>query len=159
MVLGVFLSACGNGGDTSDANRPPAQPDAYISTDSGVYTAVVSGQTANFQLAATYTNRGDTPVYVVVCGEDLPFHKWQKYIDGRWQNIEAIVGYSCASELNPLEITSQETLTKQFIVSFDLPYELKGFYRLVWESVTGESNVEATPIAEEQRVSNFFEIQ
>lgn len=159
-ALVLMLSAC----DLEDESRPvsstpPQISEPYLITDSSLYTPNVTGQIADFDLTATFTNLQENPIYVATCGADLPFHVWQKYIDGSWQVVNEVLEYACASELQLNELAPQETLTKNFRVYFEMPYELTGFYRLQWTSVFPEANINAKPVSEGQRVSNYFEIK
>lgn len=160
LALVLLLNSCGSGSEVQNTpNAPPPTTETYINTDSTLYTPTVTAQTADFNLTATYVNRQQNPIYVGICGDDLPFHSLQKYTSDGWRDVREAVGYGCASELQLNELAPQEELTKSFYVSFDMPYELPGFYRLQWTSVFSEADINAVPISPEQRVSNYFEIK
>lgn len=160
LALVLVLGACGSGdGVQNTSGAPPPSTETYITTDSNLYTPIVAAQNAGFNLTATFTNRQQTPVYVATCGSDLPFHVLQKYINNVWRDVREAVGYGCASELQFNGLALQEKLTKNFYISFDMPYELPGFYRLQWTSVFSGADVNAAPVDEGQRVSNYFEIK
>lgn len=160
LVLTLTLNACGSGNSVQNTpDVPPPMVEAYLTTDSASYTPSVTAQTADFTLTATFVNRRENPIYVATCGNDLPLHVLQKYIDGKWRDVSETVEYGCASELQLNEIASQGELAKTFRIFFDMPYDLPGFYRLQWTSVFSEADVNALPVGIEQRVSSSFEIK
>lgn len=154
LILG--LNSCDTGNTTSENSVTPPTSNAFIQTDKEIYTPVITPSTAYFDLEATYKNKQDKAIYVATCGDDLPLHKWEKYNGKTWEKTDAIVEYGCASELKSDEIVPGGKFVKEFYVSFDLPYDVEGFYRLNWLGVTENSDVN---LSENYRISNAFEVK
>lgn len=139
-----LLGACSR----TDPAIPPAT-NASIETDQQVYTYT---EGATIKVTATYVNRQPNPVYVPVCGEDLPFHHWEKYENEKWRGEDSATGYGCASELITNAIAPGSRLTKRFHLFLPASDDVTGFYRLRWDvtDVPLHPKVEA--------VSNAFEV-
>lgn len=139
-----LLGACSR----IDPATPPAT-NAPIETDQQVYTYT---EGAVIEVVATYVNRQPNPVYVPVCGEDLPFHHWEKYEDKKWRVEDSATGYGCASELITNAIAPGSRLTKRFYLFLPESDDVTDFYRLIWDVTDVPSRPEV------EAVSNAFEI-
>lgn len=156
-MLMIILAACTR--ENAQGFPPDDVADPYISTDATVYASRVEGSDAVFEVTAKFTNRGQIPLYVATCGDDLPLHAWLKRTDEQWQEVEDIVGYACASELKFHMLTPGETFVTSFRAIALLSYEIAGFYKLGWVTVYAEPDPYAKPVPISQRTSNVFEVR
>lgn len=160
IFICVVLNACSQPGNSqTSVDEPPPTDEVYIQTDSPIYTPIITGQIASFDVTATFTNKQVAPLYIATCEDTLPFFSLQKYTNNTWLEVREMIGTDCAGELNLNEVELNQKLSKTFPISFLLPYETSGFYRLRWDSVFPEANVNTESIPEIQRVSNYFEVK
>lgn len=160
VACSVGLGACNRESSSPNPNlTAPPVTNTAIMTDKRVYTPTVTSTYADFNVTATYVNRQATPIYVVTCGDNLPFHSLQKYDGETWRGVDEAVGYGCTSELQLNEVAPGGEFTKAFRVLISLPYNVPGFYRLNWHSVVAQPDINAAPIAEDERVSNTIKIE